>query len=1582
MKHANKIFFAFMLISAIGAAQAPTCDVNVPFFSVNLVGQPAGQWTSPTHSRQGDCCSDQRCTSFMVLLDSNAAMVEVGFDIISDPSQAIPSGSLNYQVNCGPLTPVGSPICIVGPGPHYITFCKPGNNQNTYYVRSIPRPLFPEDDSVRIGCSPTLSVLGLEPASISWQSIFPGAPGDYNSFLSCTNCTAPVYTATTGAPAFIDYKICGYPIADECGYTAVCDTVRIYNIAALTAIATPNPATFCAGGPGTSSTGSAIGGLAPYSYIWRNSSLNIISTVSVFSTATGGAYALEVRDALYDSTFCPGSFVNVPFVAVPPPTVAAGADQILCPGSPAVLNATITSATGVIWTGGAGTFSPSNTSLLTSYTPTPGEVASGSVTLTATTTGAGGGCSNASDQITIFYPSALAVNLANINLSCNGDSVNLSPVVSGGTAPYQYQWSTGATSTSVWAHQGSYCVTITDALGCSFTDCGTVTTPSPLTISMSSTAATTNGGNDGTASTIIGGGTAPYSYNWTPGNPTGDGTPNITGLVYGIYTVTVTDANGCQIHSSIVVNEPRCAGFQVSATATSVSCFGGENGTATATAITGTGPFTYTWTTVPQQTTQTAVNIPAGIYQVMVFDQSNNCTALANVTITQPPQLTTTTTQTNVSTIGGNDGSATVNAFGGTPGYNYLWSNSVTTPTISSLTAGSYSVTVTDQNGCVSLNNVLINQPPCNTLTAAVNTTDVSCNGDSTGAASVTVLFATAPVTYLWSTGATTSSISNVPAGNYTVTVTDALNCPVVVNFTITQPSPLNALVSPTAISCNGYGNGTLELFVSGGVFPYNYAWSNGVSVQDQINLSQGNYSVTVTDAQGCTVTASAVISEPSTISVSSVTVPVTCFGGNDGGVNITPIGGVGGYTYSWSNLAATQDISSLTFGTYSVTITDLNGCTLNSPFVFYVNQPSVVSDSVYASCPVPGSGLAQITVIPSGGNSVFYQISVDSGNTYLTSGVYTALMPVDSLYFIQVRDSLGCILPLADSISVNSEVAVASALFNPCVSDGVSQIPVFISANGGSGSYVYSTDGGVNFLAPGVDSVSLATGSNYTIVAQDSTGCNSVGTLISLPVELIPAGITSIYAGGFEIACNGDSSGWIDVTVAGGSGSMSYSWSTGDATQDLDSIVAGVYTLVVTDSLSCSDTITFTLAEPTLLTSTVLSSTNYNGYSVSCNGASDAGADLTVSGGVATYTYNWSNNSQNEDLSSVPAGTYSVTITDANGCVTASTVTLNEPTAITAASAVTDVLCSGFETGVVDLTVNGGIPSYTYLWNTNAVTEDIDSLAAGTYSVVITDANGCQHTLNATVSQSSPVIATATGTSLLCYQDATGSADLSVVGGGGIYTYSWSTGQTTQDLTGVQAGTYTVVVTDNLNCADTTIVYINEPAQLNAYASATVFSNGYNVSGFGNNDGSVNLTAAGGTQPYSYAWSNGASSEDLNGVSGGTYYVTVTDNNGCAVSDTVYLSEPFALEMPTGYSPNGDGANDAFVVRGIEAFPNSKLEVFNRWGNLVYDSDNYINQWKGTTNTGENLPDGTYFVILTVNEGDITLHGYVDIRR
>src|SRR5574337_102716 len=547
MKRVHIPFLIIVLFFIYNTAnsQVATCDPSVPFYSVNLTGQPAGTWVSPVHSREGNCCgthSPDRCTSFEIILDTGAAMIE--FEIASG---AIPPGSMFYQINCGPQTPVGQPICITGAGPHYLTFCKPGSNLNTYRVRSIAKPHFPPPDTVRIGCAHPIPILGMNESSVTWNSVFPGSPGAYNSYLGCTSgCDTAIYTPATTAPPVVKYLVCGTPTATLCGYVAVCDTVILYNVAPLSASVTPNPGRFCQGGPGVTLNATASGGVSPYSFTWRDSTLAQTCTGSSCLASSGGTYSLEVRDYLYDSTYCPAEFVSVPVIVTPPPVVDAGPDQTLCPTNPqVVLNGSVLYADSGVWTGGAGVFTPNRNSLLAGYTPTVGEIAAGEVTFTLTSVGAGGGCTNSSDQVTIHFPPALIVSVSDVNAGCNGGTATLTSSVSGGTAPYTYQWNTGPASSTLTAGEGTYCLAVTDNLGCTASDCGTIIVPAALNISMSSTSCSTNGGSDGTATVSVTGGTAPYTYAWSNGGTT----TTIAGLSYGVYSVIVTDANGCSISS-------------------------------------------------------------------------------------------------------------------------------------------------------------------------------------------------------------------------------------------------------------------------------------------------------------------------------------------------------------------------------------------------------------------------------------------------------------------------------------------------------------------------------------------------------------------------------------------------------------------------------------------------------------------------------------------------------------------------------------------------------------------------------------------------------------------------------------------------------------------------------------------------------------------------------------------------------------------------------------------------------------------------------------------------------------------------
>ncbi len=271
---------------------------------------------------------------------------------------------------------------------------------------------------------------------------------------------------------------------------------------------------------------------------------------------------------------------------------------------------------------------------------------------------------------------------------------------------------------------------------------------------------------------------------------------------------------------------------------------------------------------------------------------------------------------------------------------------------------------------------------------------------------------------------------------------------------------------------------------------------------------------------------------------------------------------------------------------------------------------------------------------------------------------------------------------------------------------------------------------------------------------------------------------------------CNGANTGSIDLTVSGGTSPYTYSWTGGVTTQDRSNLTAGTYTVTVT-AAGCTSTISANITQPSALT---LSTTQVN---VSCNGGSNGSIDLTVTGGVSPYTYAWSNNATTQDITGLVAGTYTVTVTDANSCTKTLSATITQPEALALSNTQVNVLCNGNSTGSIDLTVSGGTSPYTYAWSNSATTQDVSNLAAGTYTVTVTDANACTKTLSATITQPSALSLSKTQVDVLCNGNSTGSIDLTVSGGTSPYTYAWSNSATTQDISGLVAGTYTVTVTD-----------------------------------------------------------------------------------------------------------------------------------------------------------------------------------------
>ncbi len=523
--------------------------------------------------------------------------------------------------------------------------------------------------------------------------------------------------------------------------------------------------------------------------------------------------------------------------------------------------------------------------------------------------------------VTTMLAAASSTNSACAS-QCSG-TATANPI--GGSAPYTYQWSNGQNTQNISnLCAGTYTVTITDVA--SLTATATVTVTEPLPLNSTTTASNAScGQSNGSATVSVSGGTSPYNYVWSPGGATG---ATVNGISAGSYSVSITDANGCTLTDTINVNTtggPNVTVFSI----TDVTCNGDNDGAASISASAGTPPYTYLWSTSPPQTTSTAAGLSAGIYSVSVTD-SFGCVSNLTVVISQPTPITTLSTVNSNDLCGLGNGSATVSASGGSPGYTYSWSTTPpqTTNTVNNLTGGTYTVIVTDLEGCTVTDTITIATLPGLSL-SVTSQTNADCNGNGTGSATVSSSQGTAPFTYNWSTtpAQSTASATGLSAGTYTATVTDANGCSSTIDVTITEPPALALTSSATSSSC-GLSNGSATVNVSGGTPSYSYSWNTAPvqTGQTATALAPGSYAVTVTDASGCSSISSVTVQNIPTFTTSSATVP-GC-GSETGSVSVSTSGGIAPFTYLWSPGGGNNPtVNNLSSGTYNCTITDATGC-------------------------------------------------------------------------------------------------------------------------------------------------------------------------------------------------------------------------------------------------------------------------------------------------------------------------------------------------------------------------------------------------------------------------------------------------------------------------------------------------------------------------------------------------------------------------------------------------------------------------------------------------------------------------------
>ncbi len=694
----------------------------------------------------------------------------------------------------------------------------------------------------------------------------------------------------------------------------------------------------------------------------------------------------------------------------------------------------------------------------------------------------------------ISEPTALTIAPPSVvNVGCKGGNDGFIAVFpAGGTTPYSYAWNPAAVNNDTLQNvsANTYNLTVTDGHGCTITQSPIVTEPAtgiiinPFTIKNVSCF----GGNDGEATVNPTSGQGAYQYQWSNAQTTA----TATALVAGKYKVTVTDAALCTAIDSVTLTQP----LQISPTAviTDAKCFGAADGAINVTTTGGDGgPYTYAWGN--SATTEDLQNLAAGNYLVTVTD-GKNCTGTAAFVVNQPTRLviSTTGTITNVSCFGGSNGSANTSATGGTPAYTYNWSNAFAGNPATVLSAGNIGVTVTDNNGCKDSATYTITQPT-QLVFDSVSFKNVLCNGASTGSINLYNSGGTPTYSYAWSVAGTSSSQTALPAGNYTATVTDALGCKKDTFITLTEPTALQ--VSTTIVKqilCNGATDGVVVATASGGGGggTYTYAWDSPAATDTARNLIANlTYTVTATDANGCTATATTRLNEPTSLLSNPTSVGVRCFGGNDGSADINPSGATPPYTFVWGDGTTAQTISQQTAGTYSFTITDANACTLASSVV--ISQPAgltATASSIDETC--VGNADGKIVVTPTGGTTPYsYSYSRDGVN-YTPSPSDTIRNVSPASYQVLVTDANNC---TADALVVVGAPAVdvfdfttdSTSCFGREYSDG--GITVF-GLTVSNQPYLYQIDNTAALVADGIFT-NLQAGI-HTIYAVNNFGCDT----------------------------------------------------------------------------------------------------------------------------------------------------------------------------------------------------------------------------------------------------------------------------------------------------------------------------------------------------------------------------------------------------------------------------------------------------------------------------------------------------------
>ena len=1228
----------------------------------------------------------------------------------------------------------------------------------------------------------------------------------------------------------------------------------------------------------------------------------------------------------------------------------AGNNGPVCPGTAVTLTETGGEAISWSWSGPGG---------FTSSVQSPAVNPALPGVYTVSVTDVNGFMETCTTEVSLLP--GIEVNGLASDVSCNGGSDGSIDInVSGGTAPYSYDWDNDGAENPDNDNQdlsnvtaGTYVVTVTDALGCFVTASYTVVEPTAVTCNATSNAVLCYDGSTGSVTVSATGGTMPYEYSinggaWQPGTLFSD-------LSAGTYNIGIRDANNCVAICQVNVSEPdplSCTNAATDLTDCIV-----QDGEITTTASGGVAPYSYSINGGAFVASNIFENLIAGTHVIVVKD-ANGCTSSCEAMLTAPSMpMCTISAFEHIACNGGSTGSITVTPSGGNAPYEYSLDNTTyqSGTTFSGLSAGLHQIYIRNTNSpmCISMCSMELLEP---TLLICSNThTDISCADGSDGTITIDASGGVTPYEYSinggpWQPGSTFTSLT---AGTYTVTTRDANNCIETCTETLMQPAVLTCTLSSTNVTCKGTSTGSISVLASGGVIGYEYSLNNGPwQVSNQfVDIPAGVQSLSVRDANDCISSCTVTITEPEVLSCTLGATDVTDCSVSDGVITALGLGGTTPYNYAIDGGESQTSglFEGLMPGAHTVLVTDANGCTSTCEITISAPMAPSCQITAFENIACKDGETGSITVAGSGGSAP-YEYSLDN-ITYQSSSTFSGLTA--GIYSIYVRNASSpmCISTCSKELTEPTELICQHT--NTSVScNGGDDATILINATGGVTPYEYSLDGSP--WQPGFEFEDLEAGS-YTVTLRDANNCTSICQVVVNEPSAVSCSVVSANAFCYETA-----TGMLIVSATGGTGAYEYNIDNGpwQISNQFTGLPAGSYVVTTRDENSCTSQCNATVGEPALLECSL------TGTDLTDCDVDDGTVSVAVTGGTGPFSYaiDGGNSQSSANFNGLMAGGHTVMVTDANGCTASCMITLTVPTAPNCEiTAFEHIDCKGDATGSITVAGSGGNAPYEYsLDNVTFQSSGVFSdLVAGVHVVYVRNVNSpdCATLCSMELTEPTLLICDHVSTDASCKDGSDGSATINATGGITAYEYSLdgSPWQPSNTFNGLAAGSYTATVRDANGCTTTCSFTISEPTLLVCELTKT------DVVCNGDGSGSITTTASGGVLPYDYSLDGGSyqSGGSFTNVTGGMHTVSVRDGQNCISTCSIFVDEPDALNCTLEY-----------VTPETCAFDDGEISIIADGGVLPYtfSIDGGLTTQPEMIFSG--LPHGDYVIDVIDNNG------------